>query len=110
MTEEDVTEVVAAALTALDRDFEAAVGIVRKIGDPNQAFQQATELGEILRKLYEASADLRAEQAARIFETERMSLAGLADRIGVSKARAAQLVKTAKSANRPKHTSEDEHV
>ncbi|MFG1751438.1 hypothetical protein [Streptosporangium sandarakinum] len=111
MTEEDATKAVAAALAALERDSEAAAGAVREIGDPNQAFQQATELVETLRKLYEASADLRAEQAARIFETERMSLAGLADRIGVSKARAAQLVKTAKSVGRPKaETSEDEHV
>lgn len=100
MSKEDAAEAIAADLATLDRAFSETVVAVQGVNDPNLAFECATELVEALRRMYEVSGELRAEQAARIFDAEKMSLAGLADRIGVSKARAAQLVNTAKSAKK----------
>lgn len=99
MTKEGVSEAVLSALADLDHAFGVALSAIDADPDHNRAYSGATELVETLRRLFEASADQRALAAARIFEHERMSLAGLADRIGVSKARAAQLIKTAKDAN-----------
>jgi hypothetical protein len=96
MTTEGVSEAVTTALADLEHAFGAAVIAINAEADPNRAYGGATELVETLRRIFEESADLRAHSAARIFQEEQMSLAGLADRIGVSKARAAQLIKTAK--------------
>lgn len=93
---EKSTEAVAKALADLDRAYKAAAAAVDAEHDPQQAFQLATEVTETLRQRTIDSADLRVLAAARVFETEQMSLAGLADRIGVSKARAAQLMRLAK--------------
>src|SRR5690606_39947820 len=94
MAKEDVSEAVQTALASLEHAFDAAIAAINAESDPSQAYAGATELVETLRRLVEASGDQRALSAARIFEHEQMSLAGLADRIGVSKARAAQLMKT----------------
>lgn len=96
MSEEGATERVANAIGDIERAFDVAVLEIQRGTDLSRAYQGATELVETLRRLFERSADLRAQSAARIFDAERMSLATLADRIGVSKARAAQLIKTAK--------------
>ncbi|MFE3455536.1 hypothetical protein ACFXJ8_42150 [Nonomuraea sp. NPDC059194] len=108
MTEEGVSEAVKTALADLGRAFEAAVVAIDAEPDPNRAYGGATELVETLRRLIEASGDHRALTAARIFEQERMSLADLAGRIGVSKARAAQLIKTAKDATDQRGTATKE--
>lgn len=94
-----MSEAVQTALASLEHAFDAAIAAINAEPDPSQAYAGATELVETLRRLVEASGDQRALSAARIFEHEQMSLAGLADRIGVSKARAAQLMKTAKEAS-----------
>ncbi|MFD8527207.1 hypothetical protein ACFV0L_07315 [Streptosporangium canum] len=99
MNEEDASEAVAAALAGLERAFEATVGAIQAEPDADRAYGKATELVETLQRLIEASGDLRAQSAARIFNDERLSLAGLAGRISVSKARAAQLINTAKKAD-----------
>ncbi|MER6578583.1 hypothetical protein [Nonomuraea sp. NPDC001023] len=98
MAKEDVSEPVQTALASLEHAFDAALAVINAEPDPSQAYAGATELVETMRRLVEASGDQRALSAARIFDHEQMSLAGLADRIGVSKARAAQLMKTAKDA------------
>jgi hypothetical protein len=75
--------------------------------DPQAAFDLATEHQQALRALHgqeEARASrLRARQAARIRDKEALSLAGLADRIGVSKSRADQLVNLAKQPQEQEH-------
>jgi hypothetical protein len=75
--------------------------------DPQAAFTLASEHQEALRTLHgqeEARASrLRARQAARIREKEKLSLAALADRIGVSKSRADQLVNLAKAPQEQEH-------
>jgi len=72
------------------------------------AFDQATELVELLRRLTDAAAAVRAQTVGRIWATEEMSLAGLAQRIGVSKARADQLVRASKATEQRKDTTDDE--
>ena len=62
-----------------------------------EAFTLATQLRDQMEALADADAVLRAEIAARIAEEEQLSLAGLADRISVSKARADQMVRRARS-------------
>lgn len=104
MTNEGVSGAVLSALADLEHAFGAAITAINADPDHNRAYSGATELVETLRKLFEASAEQRALSAARIFEQEEMSLAGLAGRIGVSKARAAQLIKTAKDANDQRET------
>ncbi|MCT9929559.1 hypothetical protein N5079_04915 [Planotetraspora sp. A-T 1434] len=101
MKEEDASEAVTTALGHLDRAYDAAAEAIRAESDPRRAFERSTELVEAIRRLYEASGDLRAQSAARIFESEKMSLSVLANHIGVSKARAAQLINTAKAINKP---------
>ncbi|MEO3871316.1 hypothetical protein ABGB18_21090 [Nonomuraea sp. B12E4] len=96
MAREGVSEAVLSALADLERAFDSALMAIDADTDHNRAYNGATELVEMLRRLFETSGNQRALSAARIFEQEEMSLASLADRIGVSKARAAQLIKTAK--------------
>jgi DNA-binding transcriptional regulator YiaG len=68
--------------------------------DPQAAFTLATAHQLALRDLHDQeetrASRLRARQAMRIREREALSLAGLADRIGVSKSRAEQLVNLAR--------------
>jgi hypothetical protein len=80
--------------------YETALVSIDAVGDPMAAFEVATAWQTTVRDLHEQQANkasrLRAQQAARIRNAEALSLAGLADRIGVSKARADQLVNLAK--------------
>ncbi|MFI0424583.1 hypothetical protein DP939_21080 [Spongiactinospora rosea] len=99
MQDQDANEGVAAALAGLVRAFESAVSAIQNDPDADRAYAEATELVETLQRFSEASGDLRAQSAARIFKSERLSLSGLADRISISKARAAQLINTAKKAD-----------
>jgi hypothetical protein len=90
---------VAAALDELARACERAASVIESVPDADRAFEGATRLAETLRDAADSAAELRARTAARIWETESISLAQLAKRIGVSKARAAQLVRSARSAD-----------
>ncbi len=88
---------VTTALANLRRAYEQAADVISAM--PGQrAFEAATGLADVLRELAELAAELRAQTAARIAEEEKLSLAVLATRIGVSKARAAQLVQSAQKA------------
>jgi DNA-binding transcriptional regulator YiaG len=81
--------------------YATALASIESVGDPQAAFEVATAWQQTVRTLHEQQAmkasRLRARQAVRIREAEALSLAGLADRIGVSKARADQLVNAAKA-------------
>jgi hypothetical protein len=91
-------QAVTAAIGALSRVYGEAAAAIEAIPDPQGAFESATKLADTLREVAEAAADLRARTVARIWEEEKVSLAALAERIGVSKARAGQLVQSAKKA------------
>lgn len=65
--------------------------------DPQEAFAQATRLTEELRTATNEAGNLRGRVLMRIWESEKMSLAALAQRVGVSKSRADQLVRGAQT-------------
>lgn len=88
------------ASTALQTLADAhghAVAAVNGAVDAHEAFRVATELARAFRDVADQVAKLRAPAAVRIREQEALSLRGLADRIGVSPARAEQLVNQAKA-------------
>ena len=89
----------ATALASLRDAYGQAAAVIRKDAEAQQAFDSATALADALRQLAEDAANLRARAAARIAEEEKLSLSVLATRIGVSKARADQLVKSVKDAD-----------
>ena len=73
-----------------------AVTVIHGDSQAQHAFESATALADTLRQLAENAASLRAQTAVRIATEEKLSLSVLATRIGVSKARAEQLVKSVK--------------
>lgn len=83
------------ALNAVQDAYGEAVSAVGQIPDRQRAFEAATTLRDELDRLVGEAATVRARMAHRIWEAEELSLAQLADRIGVSKARADQLVRLA---------------
>lgn len=97
------------ALDVLDVSYEALAGRIRAWPDPEEAFTLATQLADAERRRADVAARLRAECAARIAEAEKMSLASLANRIGVSRARASQLLQAAtRSADKEEPTDDDD--
>ncbi len=87
-THQQAAAQIAEALQHLQDTFR----VVEETADPQQAFELATKLVDDLGNLYEQAADLRARQVGRIWRAEELSLADLAERISVSKARAGQFV------------------
>ncbi len=85
-----------AATDALRDAYLAAAAAVEATRDPDEAFRHATELREATDRIVGAAAKLRARMAHRIWQAEGMSLAKLAARIGMSKARADQLIRAAR--------------
>jgi DNA-binding transcriptional regulator YiaG len=82
------------------RFYEQSIATIEGIEDPQVAFEVASAWQQTISALHEQQANqaarLRARQAVRIREREALSLAGLADRIGLSKSRAEQMVNAAK--------------
>jgi DNA-binding transcriptional regulator YiaG len=91
-----ISERVKAALDELRRAYQQAADAITAADDAEAAFQGASELAEVMRQGADAAARLRAQMVRRIWESEQLSLAVLANRIGVSKARAAQIIDTTK--------------
>ncbi len=79
--------------------FKAAARAIERSADPDDAYGRATELLRASDELVGEAALLRARMAHRIWQSEPMSLAALAKRIGTSKARADQLIRTAKESD-----------
>src|ERR1022692_2912277 len=84
-----------AALKAIRQACEQGVLVVSALADPLEAFSAATSLAETMRQLAQPVADLRADSAARLQKAEGLSIAQLGRRVGLSKARAAQLLRIA---------------
>lgn len=97
----------AVALASLRDTYEQAVTVIHEDPQAQHAFESATALADTLRQFAENAASLRARTAARIAAEEKLSLSVLAARIGVSKQRADQLIKSAKDAD-PGSTQEGE--
>jgi hypothetical protein len=94
-------------LASLRDAYEQAAAAIHKDSQAQHAFESATALADTLRQLAENAASLRARTAARIAAEEKLSLSVLAARIGVSKQRADQLIKSAKDTD-PGRTQEGE--
>src|SRR4051812_21631116 len=92
-------DVVRGAIEGVSRAYEDARTAIAGVSDGQQAFDRATELVELLQGLGTSAAGFRAQVAQQIYETEKLSLAGLANRISVSRSRAGQLLDTAKKVN-----------
>jgi hypothetical protein len=86
----------ASALEALQRAFDRATTAIGDAPSPQQAFEAASALADTLRVLADRAAERRAQAVAQIWEAEQLSLAGLAQRIGVSRARADQILRSSR--------------
>ena len=96
-TQDDAEQRLSAALTDVHQAYKRAAEALGQIPDPHRAFHVATALATALRELADDAADQRALTVERIWHHEATSLAGLAQRIGVSKARAGQFMKSARN-------------
>ncbi len=90
-----------------DRDVSAALDVLsRKLdridampgGDAKTA--AIRDLAEEIQKLYNRAAGIRKGEMFRIREEEKLSLGKLANRVGISKARADQLVRAREKEDR----------
>jgi len=71
---------------------DIALSAIRLIGNSQQKLEAAGRLAEALRLRSDEAAKIRHAEALEIYKTESLSLAQLADRVGISKARADQIV------------------
>lgn len=92
MPDRDLAAEARAALEAFDTAYERAAAAIRAVPDPDEAFRIANDLAERISRLKSYVAQLRTDSAGRIWDSERMTLTSLADRIGVSTTRAHQLI------------------
>lgn len=84
-----------AAFDELATDIATAMRLVRDMPPGHQAFDAATELMTLLRAAGDEASQLRSQTVRRIRDDEKLSLAQLARKIRVSKARVAQMVDAA---------------
>ena len=85
----DAGEEIDAAIAAAD----VALAAIRRIADSQQKLEAAGRVVEALRSRSDEAARIRHAEAVEIYEAESLSLAQLANRVGVSKARADQIIK-----------------
>lgn len=71
----------------------AALAAISSLRTPQERIDAAGQLSERLKEFSDEAAQVRNEDALRIFETENLSLGQLAARMHVSKARADQIVR-----------------
>jgi hypothetical protein len=84
---------VADALAAITDAYQRAAAAIEPLEDDQRALTLAGKLAEGIRESYEQAAQLRIVRVRRIWDAEDLSLSGLAERVGWSKSRAAQVVK-----------------
>lgn len=89
---DDVEQAIRTAVDAA----RAAIRDIRALPDPQSRIEAAGRLADSLRAAFEEAARIRHEDAVRIYEAESLSLAQLASRVGISKARADQIIKAAR--------------
>ncbi|MEU0570872.1 hypothetical protein ABZ297_36510 [Nonomuraea sp. NPDC005983] len=86
-----------AGLHAIWQTYHEANEAIQAMPDLGSAYESATGLAVAMRQMADTAALTRARMAARIRDAEGLSLAGLAAKLGMSKARADQLLKAARS-------------
>lgn len=77
--------------------YRQAASEIQSLEDQELAYESATQLADRLRDMADQAAQIRAASAARIQQAEGLSLMQLAERLGLSKARASQLVQAARA-------------
>ncbi|MGH3777981.1 MAG: hypothetical protein ACRDRR_19990 [Pseudonocardiaceae bacterium] len=92
----DLLTVVRAVLAEIDAAHARAVVGINSEPNLDAALAAVSELATHVRKLSDTDAELRTLIVGRVWDAESLSLAALADRIGVSKARADQLIRNIK--------------
>lgn len=95
---------VAEARAAL-AELEALLWRAATASTPDQKFTMANELVDRSRVLTGLLAAVKTQAAREIWDSERLTLAALADRIGVSTARAHQIIGNVRP---PKKKDEDD--
>jgi hypothetical protein len=83
-------------LKAFDLAYQRTVNAITNDRDLDRAFRRVTVVGERVQAIREQLTILRAKTAGQIYHRDELSLAQLAERISVSRTRAAQLVNEAK--------------
>ena len=83
-------------VAALLKSAEATLDSIAALGDPQERLEAYSRLAEELRMVSDMAARHRGEEVLRIKDAEALSLAALAGRVGISKARADQLVRAAR--------------
>lgn len=104
----DLLTTVRAALADIDAAHGRAVAAIGVEPSLDVALTAVSELASRVRKLSDADAELRTRIVGRVWDAERLSLAALADRIGVSKARADQLIRNIKKSRQQTEDADDE--
>jgi 8-oxo-dGTP diphosphatase len=92
---------VAAEVTAIRAAFARAIAAVQASPDVEQAFRDASTLGDLAKQLESETADFRAYLAARLADTNALSVSELGKLLGMSRSRAAQLVAAGRSKENP---------
>ena len=81
----------ASAIAALNKTLDA----IDAMEGSEEKTQAIRELAEEILKIWNRATEIRVGEMFRIKDAEQLSLAKLADRVGISKARADQLIKAA---------------
>jgi hypothetical protein len=77
--------------------FDNAIDAIRASPDAVQAFRDASALGDLAKQMEVEAAGVRAFLAARLAGAHALSVTKLGKLLGVSRSRAAQLVKAGRS-------------
>ena len=93
----DVIEAVRGAIADIDKAHNVATAAVEAAPDPVTAFAAANELAAHIQVLAASDDKLKEQLAGGIWDARKMSLAGRADQVGISKRRAEQPAKDAKA-------------
>lgn len=87
----------ASLLTAWSAAADRTKRTVTEDSDLDRAFRRVDQVAEHVRTIYEDLTATRSQVAARIYESEKLSLRVLAERWGISKTRAGQIIRAAKN-------------
>lgn len=96
----DLPDDLAAVIRRLQTAYEEARALTTSIDEPRAGFAAATQLSLALQTMLNEVAEMRALIVARIHEAEPQPLSQLAERFGISKSRADQMVQHGKAARR----------
>jgi 8-oxo-dGTP diphosphatase len=92
---------VAGEATTIRSAFARAVAAIQASPDAGQAFRDASTLGDLFKQLEGETADFRAFLAARLADTDALSITQLAKLLGMSRSRAQQLVTAGRTQENP---------